>query len=134
MDLQLAFDLSFADLYDDKALARVDGAFVDALGALDADLQARLMAARKTPESLDDKGEADLLLQLAPHLDAFLAKLFGIEDELTSLSGRHTDLEPLSTCQRLLAQPRALNGKQPEDATPIAAPTVQARLAPSQGV
>jgi len=129
MDLQLAFDLSFADLYDDKALARVDGAFTDALGALDTDLQARLMAARKAPESLDDKGEADLLLQLAPHLDAFIAKLFGVEDELSALSGRHTDLEPLYTCKRLFVQRRALKGKKPEDADAIDGPTLQARLA-----
>ena len=129
MDVPLAFDLSFADLYDDQALRRVDGAFVNALAALDADLRARLVAAREAPESLDEKGEADLLLQLAPHVDAFIAKLFGVEDELSALSGRHTDLEPLYACKRLFVQRRALKGKKPEDADAIDGPTLQSRLA-----
>jgi len=133
MDLQLAFDLSFADLYDDQALERVDDAFIKALGALDADLHARLVAARDNPDSLDDKGEADLLLQLAPHLDAFIAKLFGVEDELAALSGRHTDLEPLYNCKRLFVQRRALKGKKPEDAAGVDGSALNARLAPLMG-
>ena len=127
-DLDLAFGLAFKDLYDDEGLGRVDAAFLDALEALDGDLVARLNAARADPESLDDKAEADLLLQLCPHVDAFIAKLFGIEDALTSLSGRHTDLEPLYTCKRLFVQRRALKGKKAEDAEALDGPALGASL------
>jgi len=133
MELQLAFDLSFADLYDDQALGRVDGAFIDELGALDADLNARLMAARQAPGNLNAKDEADLVLQLAPHVDAFIAKLFGVEAQLAALSGRHTDLEPLYTCKRLFVQRRALKGKKPEDAEALDGPALEGQLAPLMG-
>lgn len=33
--LTLGFDLSFEDLYDDRALARVDAAFLDLIGTAD---------------------------------------------------------------------------------------------------
>lgn len=133
MELQLAFGLSFADLYDDEALGRVDGAFLDDLGALDADLKVRLMAARQAPAALDEKGEADLLLQVSPHVDAFIAKLFGIEDELAALSNRHTDLDQLYACKRLFVQRRALKGKKIEDAEAISGPALEARLSALMG-
>ncbi|MFC1673519.1 hypothetical protein ACFL12_05125, partial [Pseudomonadota bacterium] len=111
--LELAFGLTFADLYDDQALKRVDEAFFD---FIDAELAARLQAARSDPGALDDKGEADLLLELAPFVDAFLSELFGIQDDLKALCATHLDLDVLYTCKRLFVQRRALKGKKPEDA------------------
>ncbi|HEY9078421.1 FAD-dependent oxidoreductase [Magnetovibrio sp.] len=133
MNLQLAFDLTFADLYDDRALSRVDGAFMTVLAALDADLRDRLVAARTDPVGMSKKDEADLLLQVAPHVDAFIAKLFGIEDELAALAGRHTALEPLYACKRLFVQRRALKGKTLDDALTIDGPALEVRLAPVLG-
>jgi len=133
MTLQLAFGLSFADLYDSVKLARVDAAFGDGLAALDADLHARLMAARGAPDDLDDRAEAALLLQLAPHLDAFMGKLFGIEDELQALSGRHLDLQPLYACKRLFVQRRALKGKKIDDAQMLDGAALERELAPLLG-
>lgn len=85
--LNLAFGFTFEDIYDDQSLGRVDEAFLDQVGGADADLHARLVAARAAPDDLDDKAEADLLLELAPFVDAFTGKLFGIADELGALSG-----------------------------------------------
>lgn len=133
MTLKLAFNLSFADLYDEPSLVRVDDAFLGALNALDADLSARLQTARQTPDQLDDKAESDLLLELAPHVDAFVAKLFGIENELTALAGRHTTLEPLYACKRLFVQRRALKGKTWEDAAALDGPALAQKLAPFLG-
>ncbi|MBL4614397.1 MAG: pyridine nucleotide-disulfide oxidoreductase, partial [Magnetovibrio sp.] len=133
MDLNLAFDLSFADLYNDRALVTVDGFFLQELQNLNPDLADRLRTARQAPDHLDDKGEADLLLELSPHVDAFIAKLFGVEAELSALAGRHTALDPLYACKRLFVQRRALKGKKPHDAEALDGPALEARLAPQMG-
>ena len=111
--MPLGFSLSFADLYDREGLLRVDAAF---LGFLDADLRARLLEARKNPPS--GKAESDLLVALAPHVEDFLAKLFGIEAEAHALAERHNELAPLYSVKRLFVQRRALHKVKPEDAKP----------------
>ena len=135
-ELNLAFGLTFEDLYDDTALGRVDTAFIDHVDKIDAGLKARLLAAREahdSPGALDDKAEADLLLELAPFVDAFTGALFGIADELGALSGRHLDLDVLYSCKRLFVQRRALKGKKAEDAAAMDGPTLEALLAPKMG-
>lgn len=132
-ELNLAFGLTFADLYDDAALTRIDAAFLAHVGGVAAELQARLVAARAAPDAMDAKAEADLLLELAPFVDAFTGELFGISDELGALSGRHLDLEVLYSCKRLFVQRRALKGKKVEDAQGIDGAALEARLAPLMG-
>ncbi len=133
MELKLAFDLVFEDLYDDQALNRVDAAFLRVLDGLDADLTGRLKGARENPDALDDKAESALLLELSPHVDAFIATLFGIEAELSDLAGRHTSLETLYTCKRLMVQRRAIKGKTPEEAAEIPGPELAEELTPLLG-
>ncbi len=133
MGLKLAFGLEFEDLYDDMALSRVDDAFLAALGDIDTELHARLLAARIGPGGLDQKSEADLLIELSPHVDAFMATLFGVEDALAELSGRHTALDSLYACKRLFVQRRALKGKTAEDAEAIDGPAIAKQLAPLMG-
>jgi len=70
---------------------------------------------------------------VSPHVDAFVGKLFAIEDELANLSGRHADLEPLYTCKRLFVQRRALKGKKAEDAEILDGLALEAYLAPKMG-
>jgi NADPH-dependent glutamate synthase beta subunit-like oxidoreductase/NAD(P)H-flavin reductase len=112
-DLRLAFGLSFADLYAREGLLRLDGEF---LSFLDPSLKARLLEARATPPAT--KQESELLVALAPHLEDFLAKLFGIEAEAQALAARHNELAPLYSVKRLFVQRRALHKVKPEDATP----------------
>ena len=85
--MQLAFGLGFNDLYERAGLLRVDAAFLSFLGGVDAALRDRVVAARKMP--LAGKDESDLLVALAPHVEDFVAKLFGIEDEARALAARH---------------------------------------------
>lgn len=115
-DLSLAFGLSFTDLYDDAALARLDAAFLSFLADHDRDGHARLLAARAGPEPLAAKAESDLLLAIAPHLDRFLARLFGIEAEVGAASARHAALAPLYACKRLFVQRRAAKAFAPDEA------------------
>lgn len=132
-ELNLAFGFTFDDLYDDQSLGRVDKAFLDHVGGVDAELRARLVSARTAPDDLDDKAEADLLLELAPFVDAFTGKLFGISDELSALSGQHLDLAVLYSAKRLFVQRRALKGKKEADAEGVDGSALEARLAPKMG-
>ena len=76
--LTLGFDLRFADLYGRDGLVRLDGQFVDFLKAQNPELHNRLMTARAAPGQLEGKPESDLIVELAPVLEEFIAELFGI--------------------------------------------------------
>jgi NADPH-dependent glutamate synthase beta subunit-like oxidoreductase/NAD(P)H-flavin reductase len=111
--MKLAFGLQFPDLYARDGLLRLDAAF---LSFLDAPLKEKLLEARSNPPAA--KLESELLIALAPHLDDFLAKLFGIETEAQALAARHHELAPLYSVKRLFVQRHALHKVKPEDATP----------------
>src|SRR5512146_1282186 len=100
----LAHGLGFEDLYEREGLARLDAAFVAWLRDINVDLHARLMAARATPDDLAAKEESNLLVELARSLEDFLAKLFGVMDEASTLRARHVALAPLYDCKRLFVQ------------------------------
>jgi NADPH-dependent glutamate synthase beta subunit-like oxidoreductase/NAD(P)H-flavin reductase len=116
MTLRLGFGLSFEDLYDRDGLLRLDAAFLHFLAEADAGLRQRLEAARvAAPEGKD---ESELLIALAPHVEDFLARLFGIEPEARALAAQHHELAPLYSVKRLFVQRRALHKVKPEDAQP----------------
>jgi hypothetical protein len=99
--ITLAFGLRFADLYDRDGLVRLDGCFVDFLKVQDPPLHGRLMAARAAPEQAAGKSESELIVELAPVLDAFIAELFDIAHEVRALRSRHDALAPLYSVTRL---------------------------------
>jgi NADPH-dependent glutamate synthase beta subunit-like oxidoreductase/NAD(P)H-flavin reductase len=112
------FGLSFGDLYEREGLLRLDAAFLQFLAQADAALAERLQAGRKAPGPLAAKDESDLLVALAPHVEDFVAVLFGIEAEAQALAARHHELAPLYSVKRLFVQRRALHKVKPEDARP----------------
>ena len=105
--LILAFGLAFTDLYRREGLQRVDDAFVSTLRQRDAALAERLLAARADP-SLAPKEEAALLVALAPHLDTFVAELFGIADAMHDLREQHAALAPLNQVKWKFVKRQAL--------------------------
>jgi hypothetical protein len=107
-DLALRHGLSFADLYDREGLVRLDRAFVAYLAAGEIELHNRLMAARRDPAALAEHDESDLLVDLAPHLEDFIGKLFGIASEVKALAAAHERLAPLYAVKRLFVQRRAV--------------------------
>src|SRR5215470_4571423 len=115
----LAFGFSVPDLYDREALVRLDAAFLSFLDETDNGLHQRITAARDDPAALTAKQESELLLALAPHLETFIARLFGIEAEVQSLAARHHELAPLYTVKRLFVQRKALHKIKPQDAEGI---------------
>src|SRR2546426_7533496 len=123
--LKLAYGLSFADLYDRAGLVRLDAASLDHLGAAESALRPQLEAARATA-SLEPKAESALILEIAPHLDDFLAELFGIQTEFRALAARHHELAPLYTVKRQFVQRRAANKVKPEEAAKLDGPALEA--------
>ena len=127
-ELALRFGLGFEDLYRRDGLVRLDGAFIDHIREAEAGLHNRLVTARADPESLDRKAESDLLVDLAPHVEDFLGKLFAIEPELRALQARHHELAPLYSVKRLFVQRRAVKGVSPEAAASIDGPRLAGEL------
>src|SRR5712664_2160261 len=125
--LKLAHGLSFAELYERDGLVRLDAAFLDHLGAAESALRPQLEAARATA-SLDSRSESALILEIAPHLDDFLAELFGIQAEFRTLAARHHELAPLYSVKRQFVQRRAANKVKPEEAARLDGPALEAEL------
>ena len=107
-ELSLGYGLAFAELYEREGLIKLDRAFVAHLAAGDATLHDRLMVARADVAALDKKAESDLLVDLAPHVEDFLGRLFGIEPDIRELQARHDELAPLYSVKRLFVQRRAI--------------------------
>src|SRR6195256_6480152 len=125
--LKLAHGLSFAELYERDGLVRLDTAFLDHLGAAESSLRPQLEAARAA-SSLDPKSESALILEIAPHLDDFLAELFGIQSEFRALAAHHHELAPLYAVKRQFVQRRAANKVKPEEAAKLDGPALEAEL------
>jgi NADPH-dependent glutamate synthase beta subunit-like oxidoreductase/NAD(P)H-flavin reductase len=107
--LQLAFGFRFEDLHDAPSLQRLDRTFLEWLARPEPALAFRIAEARLDPAALAAKQEAALLLEVAPHLEDFLARLFGIEPEVQALAERHDALAPLYSVKRLFVQRKAMN-------------------------
>src|SRR5260370_25058552 len=84
-DLMLNFGFEFEDLYQHDGLVRLDGVFLDHLKSTDPALHARLVAARENPSQLARKDQSELIVDVAPHLEDFIGRLFGITAEVEAL-------------------------------------------------
>ena len=115
--LDLAFGLSFDDLYSRDGLVRLDDEFLRRLETDDLVLAERLAAARRAPSALAAKDESALLLDVAPHLDRFVGELFGIEAELDALRRRHTELAVLFELKRQFVQRKPVSQVSPAEAS-----------------
>jgi NADPH-dependent glutamate synthase beta subunit-like oxidoreductase/NAD(P)H-flavin reductase len=124
--LQLKWDFSFVDLYAREGLVRLDERFQEHLKAVNATLHARLLEARANPP--DRKGNTDLIVELAPHVEDFIGELFRIEPELRELQARHNALEPLYALKRKFIQKKAISGVTVEHASAIDGASLAADL------
>jgi hypothetical protein len=127
--LSLAFDHTFADLYERSGLVRIDASFAKWLAQADAPLFERFTALRAGPVALAYKEEADFLLALAPHLDRFIAELFGIREQWEELVESHHRLAPLFRVKRKFVQRRAMLKIKPDVADAFDGPALEAQVA-----
>jgi NADPH-dependent glutamate synthase beta subunit-like oxidoreductase/NAD(P)H-flavin reductase len=111
--------LSILDLYSREGVARLDALFLERLEQTSPELHHRLTLARRHPEVLEDKPRSELMIELAPHLEDFLADEFGIARELADLQARHHELAPLYAIKRKFVQRRAISGMNAEQASSI---------------
>jgi NADPH-dependent glutamate synthase beta subunit-like oxidoreductase/NAD(P)H-flavin reductase len=126
--LKPAFGLAFADLYSPEGARRLDALFLAALQEADAPLADRLRIAREAPDKLARKDESTLLIEVAPHVEDFLARLFGIEPEVRALQAQHHALAPLFAVKRQFVQRKAMNAFKPDAAALIDGPALRAEL------
>ena len=88
---------TYQDLHREDRLADLDAAFLAGLAAEEPALQARLAAYRADPASLDALGRSRLLVDAARPLGAFVARLFGIEEEWRRAGRRPPARRPSSS-------------------------------------
>src|SRR5262245_5110071 len=131
--LKLASGVTFDDLYSVDGAVRIDRRFIERLAAADRALADRLVAARAAPDSLARKDESTLLIDVAPHVEDFIAHLFEIESEVRALEGRHHALAPLFAVRRQFVQRKAMNAHKPDAAATFDGDGLRAALAPLLG-
>ena len=131
--LNLKHGLIFTDLYHRDGLLSLDAAFLQALATADSALHQQLAAARANPDALAAKQESELLIALAPHLDDFVAGLFGIAKEVETLSVRHNELAPIFSCKRLFVQRKALHKYKADAAAAFDGSALRTQLATKFG-
>jgi NADPH-dependent glutamate synthase beta subunit-like oxidoreductase/NAD(P)H-flavin reductase len=120
--------LTFEQLYAVEGAVAIDHAFIAHLAETDAALHNRLVTARADSTALDAKEQSDLIVEVAPHVEDFIGRLFGISDEIAAMQARHNELAPIYTVKRLFVQRRAVKGADVEDAEAIDGPAVKAQL------
>jgi len=103
-ELTLNHGLEFKDLYRREGLAQIDNLFTATLKNSNGVFYKRLMLGRADPASLDKASEAELIVALAPHVEAFIGELFGIEQEMQALAARSAALNPIYACKKQLVQ------------------------------
>ena len=97
-------------------MLELDRQFLSALARDCAALHDELKRARAEPGALSSKQESGLLLALAPRVEAFIARLFGIEAEVAALTAAHQELGPLFGVKRQFVQRKAAHRHSPGDA------------------
>jgi NADPH-dependent glutamate synthase beta subunit-like oxidoreductase/NAD(P)H-flavin reductase len=122
----LGFGFRFQDLAERDGLVRLDQTFLRRLDETDPALHVRLLAARAAPDSLSDKDESTLIIDLGSHLDAFVAELFGIGLETAALLEQTLALDPVHACKRLFVQRQAV--KKYPDPSEFDGPALRAAL------
>lgn len=105
---RLGFGFTFADIATRDGLIRLDRRFLEQLAAQEPDLHRRLLAARAAPDEVAGRVESDLAVALGPHLDGFVAELFGITAETEALAAETHRLDPVHACKRLFVQRQAV--------------------------
>ena len=127
--MNLRYGIAFSQLYERGGLLALDRLFLQELGTASPELLEQLRQAREQPESLTALQESTLLIALGPHLENFIAGLFGIEDALAALETAHHELAPLYIMKRQFVQRAAAKNIRSEEAQSIDGPALREQLA-----
>ncbi|MEI6547228.1 MAG: FAD-dependent oxidoreductase, partial [Burkholderiales bacterium] len=108
--LVLDFGLSFKDLHHRDGLTHLDDCWLDCLNTANPGLGRRYTDARRGPDAIDSRAEAAMLIEVSAHVDAFIARLFGIAESFELLRAAHTRLDPLYRVKWKFVKRQALLG------------------------
>jgi hypothetical protein len=81
-DSLIRHGLRYRDLFEAPGLQSLDQRFLEYLGVRDAPLHQRLLDYRDSGGGIPALETSRLLLDAAPHLEGFVAEVFGIEEAL----------------------------------------------------
>ena len=113
---QPAYGLDYTDFYSQLGLSKIDQLFREFLLKADAPLHTQLLSARANPDGLTDLQTSQLLLDVAPVLEDFIAGLFKISEPLTTLRHAHTELAPVFLAKRKFVQRLSLRSITAQEA------------------
>ena len=128
---RIGFGFTFTDLAARDGLIRLDKQFLATLAGQDTSLHQRLLTARAAPDTVPTRDESDLVVAIGPHLDAFVAELFGVEAETRALAEQTLALDPIHACKRLFVQRQAV--KKYADPSGFDGPALRAALEARMG-
>jgi hypothetical protein len=98
---------TFRELLHPQGLERLDTLFRDRLRAADAPLEERLLTYRRQADAFSAQQTSELLLDLAPHVEAFIGSLFGIDGAIDSLRQQTLSHDPVFRFKAEFVQKRA---------------------------
>lgn len=102
--------LSWEDLHTPTGLATLLARFEACLAARDGEGLSSLRAARRDPDALSEADVSALVVRLAPHVGAFLARLFGVEREVEATRRRTLSHEPVFLFRKRFVKQRLFKG------------------------
>ena len=129
--MKLGLNTEFEQLYNRNGLIALDAKFVEELKLKDISLYEKLLTVRTkfTDETTKyNKEDSQLIIDIAPHLEDFIAELFNIRSEVTTLKAKHFELAPLYSCKRLFVQRKAAKSINPEAANALDISDITAKL------
>jgi NADPH-dependent glutamate synthase beta subunit-like oxidoreductase/NAD(P)H-flavin reductase len=126
--LTLGFGFQFEDLYSQEGLVRLDSTFLDYLRAANPEFWERYIAARAKPDSVERLQYSQLVLDAAPHIEAFIGQLFGNADEIRALQDEQTMHAALLSLKRKFVIKRGTSGVTAQQASALDGPGIALQL------
>jgi NADPH-dependent glutamate synthase beta subunit-like oxidoreductase/NAD(P)H-flavin reductase len=109
MELNLAHNLHFSDLYYNDGLKKIDNLFLNYLKSSNVDLYKEHINIREdNGASVDKKTYSNHIIDVSVYLDEFIADLFNINTENRALIETINPLSIITQCKRLFVQRYAL--------------------------
>ncbi|HJD64767.1 MAG TPA: FAD-dependent oxidoreductase [Rickettsia endosymbiont of Diachasma alloeum] len=126
--MKLGFNLDFKKL-DLTGLKKLDQIFLDYLFKANESLYDNILLFRSNPHSVLSQDYSEFLLNVSPYLDDFLAELFCISNEVTSLRLQHKDFDIIYECKRKFVQRYAIKKYSQEKIKDIGFEDIYLKLA-----
>ena len=100
-------NLPFKSLNRTSGLRQFDSEFLARLAADDSSLHEKLLAYRQHKTDFSSIELSEFLLELAPHIETYISRVFGIEDEVLAARSRISDEEAIHTFKKQFVQRRS---------------------------